>query len=98
MNMELRKELRDFINWQRHLNLLKDPLTIDYELAETYLESKEKQFSLQGVGCSLPDKETMISEMHKIVKVNYKHNTEIEKANFRIGWQEHYLWLNNRDK
>ena len=52
MNMELRKELRDFINWQRHLNLLKDPLTIDYELAETYLESKEKQFSLQGVGCS----------------------------------------------
>tara|TARA_R110000803_G_scaffold180576_1_gene243020 strand:+ start:278 stop:538 length:261 start_codon:yes stop_codon:yes gene_type:complete len=47
--MELRKELRDFINWQRHLNLLKDPLTIDYELAETYLESKEKQFSLQGV-------------------------------------------------
>ena len=40
--MNLRKELRDFINWQRHNNLLKDPLTIDYELAETYLENINK--------------------------------------------------------
>ncbi|MFT6125874.1 MAG: hypothetical protein ACJAVA_000316 [Flavobacteriaceae bacterium] len=39
--MNLRKELRDFINWQRHNNLL-DPLTIDYELAETYLEDVNK--------------------------------------------------------
>ena len=34
-----RKELRDFIVWQKQHNLLKDPLTIDYELADTYLET-----------------------------------------------------------
>ena len=40
--MNLRKELRDFIYWQRNNDLLKDPLTIDYELAETYLEELNK--------------------------------------------------------
>ena len=35
----LRKKLRDFIVWQKQHNLLKDPLTIDYELADTYLET-----------------------------------------------------------
>jgi hypothetical protein len=49
MNMQLRKELREFIKWQLKNNLLKEPLTIDYELAESYLESEDQQFSLQGV-------------------------------------------------
>jgi hypothetical protein len=40
--MNLRKELRDFIYWQRNNDLLKDQLTIDYELAETYLEELNK--------------------------------------------------------
>lgn len=47
--MQLKKELREFIKWQLKHNLLKEPLTIDYELAESYLESEEQQFSLQGV-------------------------------------------------
>lgn len=49
MDMRLRKILRDFINWQRHKDILKDPLTIDYELAESYLEITNKQLSLYGV-------------------------------------------------
>jgi hypothetical protein len=49
MDLKLRKILRDFITWQRHNDLLKDPLTIDYELAETYLEETEKQLKLYGV-------------------------------------------------
>jgi len=47
--MKLRKELRDFINWQRKNQLLKNELTIDYELAETYLEETEKQLYLYAV-------------------------------------------------
>ena len=38
MDMELRKELREFVQWQKERNLLRDTLTIDYELAESYLE------------------------------------------------------------
>tara|TARA_R110000737_G_scaffold18977_1_gene37067 strand:+ start:520 stop:660 length:141 start_codon:yes stop_codon:yes gene_type:complete len=41
MNMQLRKELREFIKWQLKNNLLKEPLTIDYELAESYLDTQE---------------------------------------------------------
>ena len=39
LDIVLRKKLRDFIVWQKQHNLLKDPLTIDYELADTYLEA-----------------------------------------------------------
>lgn len=56
MDMRLRKILRDFINWQRNKDILKDPLTIDYELAESYLESTNKQLSLYGVVKSFCDK------------------------------------------
>lgn len=52
MDMKLRAILRDFIRWQGHNDLLKDPLTIDYELAETYLESTNEQLSLYDVGSS----------------------------------------------
>lgn len=38
--MKIRKILRDFINWQGSKDLLKNELTIDYELAETYLEDQ----------------------------------------------------------
>ena len=38
MDMKLRKELRDFISWQIENDMLKDELTIDYEIAEYYLE------------------------------------------------------------
>jgi hypothetical protein len=40
--MNLRKELTDFISWQLKQNLLKESLTIDYELAETYLQDENK--------------------------------------------------------
>ena len=33
-----RRVLRDFIRWQLKNDLLKEPLTIDYELAEDYLD------------------------------------------------------------
>jgi hypothetical protein len=36
--MLLRKELRDFIGWQLRNELLKEKLTIPYEIAEWYLE------------------------------------------------------------
>lgn len=49
MDMKLRKVLRDFINWQGKNDLLKNELTIDYELAETYLEDTNKQLSLYNV-------------------------------------------------
>jgi predicted transglutaminase-like cysteine proteinase len=65
---------------------------------KVFKETINNLFSLQDVGYCLPDKETMISEMKKVVEVNYKYNTEIEKANFRIGWQEYDLWLKNRYK
>lgn len=45
---EFTRLLRDFINWQRHNQLLKDPLTIDYELAETFLEDP-KQVNLLSI-------------------------------------------------
>jgi hypothetical protein len=41
MNMEFRKIIRDFVSWQIGKDLLKDELTIDYEVAETYLEENE---------------------------------------------------------
>jgi hypothetical protein len=40
--MNLRKELTDFISWQLKQNLLKESSTIDYELAETYLQDENK--------------------------------------------------------
>lgn len=49
MDMKLRKILRDFINWQGSKNLLKNPYTIDYELAEAYLEDTGKQLKLYDV-------------------------------------------------
>ncbi len=49
MDMKLRKILRDFINWQGSKDLLKNPLTVDYELAEAYLEDTEKQLKLYDV-------------------------------------------------
>ena len=36
--MKHRKILRDFIKWQGQNDMLKDELTIDYEVAERYLE------------------------------------------------------------
>ena len=47
--MKIRAILRDFIKWQTKKELLKEPLTIDYELAETYLEETDKQLILYGV-------------------------------------------------
>jgi hypothetical protein len=50
MDLKLRKELREFISWQLKHNLLKEPLTIDYELAETYLEedaTKERKLNIK---------------------------------------------------
>lgn len=40
MNMELRKMFRDFVSWQIEKGYITE-LTIDYEVAETYLEEKE---------------------------------------------------------
>ena len=45
MNMELRKIIRDFVSWQIGKDLLKDELTIDYEVAETYLEENEVEIN-----------------------------------------------------
>jgi len=42
MDMKLRKELRDFIKWQIRKDMLKDELTIDYEIAEAYLEQENQ--------------------------------------------------------
>lgn len=52
MDLKLRKILRDFITWQGHNDLLKDPLTIDYEVAETYLEETKKDLKLYGINKS----------------------------------------------
>jgi len=49
MDMKLRKILIDFINWQGSKDLLKNELTVDYELAETYLEETGKQLFLYDV-------------------------------------------------
>ncbi|QQO97062.1 hypothetical protein Nekkels1_59 [Cellulophaga phage Nekkels_1] len=46
MDMKLRKELRDFINWQIENDMLKNKLTIDYEVAETYLEQKQCNYNI----------------------------------------------------
>ncbi len=45
MDMTVRKVLRDFIRWQGKNDLLKDELTIDYEVAESYLEDTQKELS-----------------------------------------------------
>ena len=92
------KNINDLIKWLEDLEDYKQLKVETKIIIKLCKKIEEQQLITTDVGCSLPDKETMISEMHKIVKVNYKHNTEIEKANFRIGWQEHYLWLNNRNK
>jgi len=44
MDMKLRKIIRDFVNWQGKNDMLKDELTIDYEVAETYLEQTNLTF------------------------------------------------------
>jgi hypothetical protein len=49
MDMKLRAIIRDFITWQTEKDLLKNPLTIPYELAETYLEETDKQLFLYDV-------------------------------------------------
>tara|TARA_R110000737_G_scaffold234568_1_gene247472 strand:+ start:403 stop:684 length:282 start_codon:yes stop_codon:yes gene_type:complete len=92
------KNINDLIKWLEDLEDYKQLKVETKIIIKLCKKIEEQQLITTDVGCSLPDKETMISEMHKIVKVNYKHNTEIEKANFRIGWQEHYLWLNNGNK
>tara|TARA_R110000782_G_C14455236_1_gene372696 strand:+ start:228 stop:368 length:141 start_codon:yes stop_codon:yes gene_type:complete len=45
MDMKIRAVLRDFIKWQNKKELLKEPLTIDYELAESYLEEKDNNLN-----------------------------------------------------
>ena len=92
MDMRLRKILRDFINWQRHKDILKEPLTIDYELAESYLESTNKQLSLYGVVSSLPTKEEMHLELSNRVEdikatSSMGANKQMLLA-YRIGFEE----------
>ena len=76
MDMKLRKVLRDFINWQRKNQLLKNELTIDYELAETYLEEKGEAINFTGSYMTkrINKKTDIIKEPEK-VKI---FNTEIE--------------------
>lgn len=40
--MTIKKVLRDFIKWQIKNDMLKDKLTIDYEIAESYLEENKQ--------------------------------------------------------
>jgi len=47
--MKLRAVLRGFIKWQISNDMLKDELTIDYEVAEHYLEETEKSLKDYGV-------------------------------------------------
>ena len=69
---------------------------VDIECAIEALNDLKKAINFTDSSLQLPSVEESIIEMDKIVKNNYQENTEIEKANFRIGWQEHYIWLRNK--
>lgn len=43
--MTVRKVLRDFIRWQGKNDMLKDGLTIDYEVTESYLKDTQTGLS-----------------------------------------------------
>ncbi len=43
MDMKLRAALRQFIKWQIKNDMLKNELTIDYEVAEHYLHVSDKK-------------------------------------------------------
>tara|TARA_B110000902_G_scaffold30049_1_gene32387 strand:- start:260 stop:511 length:252 start_codon:yes stop_codon:yes gene_type:complete len=74
MDMGLRKELREFVQWQKERKLLKDPLTIDYELAESYLER------------NMYSEDEVIHIIDQTVDKFYKHYYSLTKAEMKKDW------------
>ena len=74
MDMELRKELREFVQWQKERKLLKDPLTIDYELADSYLERNTYS------------EDEVIHIIDQTVDKFYKHYYSLTKAEMKKDW------------
>lgn len=81
MDMIVRKILRDFIDWQGRENLLKNELTISYEVAETYLE--QNKVSLNDFEEHLDD-DLWVQEYNE-VKKKYP-------SNFIGGHSSRELW------
>ncbi len=64
------------------------------ELMEMYADHYHREnLKLCEVSRSLPTHKEILSKMDYLVEKHYSKNTEIEKANFRIGWQECFSWL-----
>lgn len=63
--MTIKKILRDFIKWQIENDMLKDELTIDYEIAESYLD-ENRQIN------KLDKKDNMPIEMRKSYELHKK--------------------------
>ena len=96
MDMKLRKIIRDFVNWQGKNDMLKDELTIDYEVAETYLEQTNLTFCSSSL--QLPSKQEMWTERGKQVVDIEENNTAFGKhtpflLGFSLGFEKSYEWL-----
>ena len=73
-------------------NIPEDDVTYNQIAVEQAIELNNL-FELRKVGVSLPTHKELLSKMDNLVEKNYSKQTEIEKANFRIGWQECFSWI-----
>ena len=85
----LRKKLRDFIVWQKQHNLLKDTLTIDYELADTYLEELSAS---SPTNMKTESQLAILAETHPDDDIALQYMKELRKR-----FDETYIWCQDCD-
>jgi hypothetical protein len=78
-------------NWNIH------EIIDDNWVAQMMQEYKDKEFSLNGVGCSLPTKEEMFIEELQRYNLEKEWDERVNRSDFSKGFIECYKWITNQD-